>query len=196
MLCPALLETVHPAVRTAFTERLANWTRTGASPPPAFVDLPDLAETFAAFRTAQGAEAWHLHGEWVREHHDALGPDVASRFAWAASITAEEASQARAVLARVRAGVDAALGDSILLLPATSSPAPPRTADPVTLDAVRAATITLTCLAAVCGRPALSAPFLDVDAAPVGLSLLGPAGTDLDLVARASALADAAVHVR
>jgi Asp-tRNA(Asn)/Glu-tRNA(Gln) amidotransferase A subunit family amidase len=178
-------------VRAAFTERLAGWTRTGALPPPALVDLPDPAETVGAFRTVQGAEAWHLYGEWIREHPDTLGPDVASRFASAATITAEEASQARAVLARVRAEIDAALGDSILLLPATPYPAPPRTADPATLDAVRTAAITLTCLAAVCGRPALSAPFLDVGAAPVGLSLLGPAGTDLDLVARASALADA-----
>ncbi len=55
---------------------------------------------------------------------------------------------------------------------------------------MRAATIGLTCLAPITGRPALSAPLLEVRGLPVGLSLLGPRRTDLDLLARGAALAE------
>ena len=147
---------------------------------------------FEAFRTVQAAEAWRTHGPWLRSHHhpaDVLGPDVAARFAYAATVTAEQERAARTVLDTVRAQLDAALGDDdILLLPTTPTPAPLRTADAASLDAARTATITLTCLAAITGRPAVSAPLLEVDGAPVGVSLLGPRGSDVDLVARASAL--------
>jgi len=189
-LCPALLETVQPEVRAAFTERLAGWIGTGALPTPALVDLPDPTETFEAFRVAQGAEAWQSHGTWIREHPGALGPDVAARFAWASTITADEAAAARTALARARAQIDAALGDSTLLSPTTPTPAPLLSADAAALDAARAATITLTCLAPITGRPALSVPLLHAEGVPVGLSLLGLRDTDLDLIARASALAD------
>ncbi|MDJ0348566.1 hypothetical protein [Cryobacterium sp. PH29-G1] len=58
----------------------------------------------------------------------------------------------------------------MLLLPSTASTAP---SDPETLDHARSATLALTCLAAIGGYPALSAPLLDVDGAPLGLCLVG-----------------------
>jgi Asp-tRNA(Asn)/Glu-tRNA(Gln) amidotransferase A subunit family amidase len=118
-----------------------------------------------------------------------LGADIAARFAWAASITADQERSARTELDRVRADLDAVLEDSVLLLPSAPAPAPLRTAAATQFDAARTAVIALTCLAAVAGRPALSAPLLEAQGAPVGLSLLGPRGSDLDLVARATVLA-------
>ncbi|NUR60483.1 MAG: DUF3225 domain-containing protein [Catenulispora sp.] len=182
VLCPDLLELVDPSVRGAFTERL------GTIPKPREIQGPDLEETFAAFRTVQAAEAWRTHGTWIREHPDALGPDVAARFAWAATVTADEEHSAREVLAEIRARLDTELQDGVLLLPATPTPAPSNRSEPAALDAVRTATISLTCLAAITGRPALSAPLLEAEGLPVGLSLVGPRGTDLDLVERAVAL--------
>ena len=162
----------------------------GVRPDASRASLGMFRATFEAFRTVQAAEAWRTHGAWVRSHPDALGPDVAARFAWAATVTADQERDARAVLDDVRTRLDAALEDNILLLPTTPTPAPLRSADAASLDAARTATISLTCLAAITGRPALSAPLLSVDGVtPVGLSLLGPRGTDLDLVARAAALA-------
>jgi amidase len=186
---PELLELADPAVRESFQE-ITGPTAPAEAPAPPGVSSEGIRATFQAFRTVQAAEAWRAHGTWVVAHPGALGPDVAARFAWAATVTADQERDARAVLDRVRAQLDAALGDaSILLLPATPTPAPLRTADAASLDAARTATISLTCLAAITGRPALSAPLLSVDGAPVGLSLLGPRGADLDLVARAAALA-------
>ena len=167
----------------------ANSTVLVTPAPPNLVTPDALRATFDAFRTVQAAEAWRTHGPWLRAHDpDTLGPDVAARFVWASTITADQERDARAALDDIRARLDAALEGNILLLPATPGPAPLRTADAASLDAARAATISLTCLAAITGRPALSAPLLSVDGAPVGLSLLGPRGADLDLVARAAVL--------
>jgi len=191
VFCPALMELVDPAVREAFAARLAGW---GLDPakitgPTALAETaPQREASREAFRTVQAAEAWRTHGAWVREHPDALGPDVASRFSWAAGVTAEDERAARKVLDAVRAELDAELGDSILILPTTPTPAPPLAAAPASIDATRTATITLTCLAAITGRPAVSAPLLTVDGLPVGLSLLGPRGSDLELIDRAAAL--------
>ena len=188
-VCPGLLETVEPTVAEAFAEAMEKRVAAGVLPEPRTVGGPDPEAAFAAFRTVQAAEAWRAHGGWIREHPDALGPDVAARFGWAAEVTPAQEGAARAVLARIRAQFEAELGDDVLLLPTSPAPAPPVGADPAALDAVRVATIGLTCLAPITGRPALSAPLLAARGLPVGLSLLGPRGADLDLVARGVALA-------
>jgi Asp-tRNA(Asn)/Glu-tRNA(Gln) amidotransferase A subunit family amidase len=189
VLWAALLELADPVVRRAFTDKVNAWVRAGALAEPRAIRGPDPKAAFSAFRTVQGAEAWRTHGAWIRRHPDALGPDLAARFAWAATITADEERAERANLDAISAHLEAALEDRILLLPATPTPAPPRGAHSAALDAARTATISLTCLAAITGRPALSAPCLHADGAPVGLGLIGPRGSDLDLVARAAALA-------
>ncbi|MBR7829139.1 hypothetical protein KDK95_22720, partial [Actinospica sp. MGRD01-02] len=153
------------------------------------VEIGGLDAAYAAFRVVQAAEAWRVHGTWVKEHPDTLGADVAARFAWASAVDASAEDEARATLRGFRERVDDVLGDDVLVLPATPTAAPLRTADAATLDAVRTATITLTCLAPILGRPAISAPLLESDGAPVGLSLLGPRGSDVELVRRAGALA-------
>lgn len=75
----------------------------------------------------------------------------------------------------------------MLLLPSASSAAPPLGATPAEVDAVRSATLGLTCVAGVMGAPAVSAPVLEVPlasgrSAPVGLCLVGPRGADLSLL--------------
>jgi Asp-tRNA(Asn)/Glu-tRNA(Gln) amidotransferase A subunit family amidase len=183
VLCRGLLETADPSVRRAFTETL------DTIPKLREIQGPDPKEAFAAFRTVQAAEAWRTHATWLQDHPDVLGPDVAARFAWAATVTDDEEQSARGVLAEIRARLDSELQDGVLLLPATPTPAPPNRFDAASLDAIRTATISLTCLAAITGRPALSAPLLEAEGLPVGLSLIGPHGTDLDLIERAVALA-------
>ncbi len=182
VVVPAVLDLVGPGVRSAFDGAVA-----GLGLPVGAVDLaPDtLAAWCAAFRTVQGHEAWAAHGAWVTAHPGALGPDVAARFATASGVSDDEAAAARAVLGEARATLRALLGvGETLLLPATSSPAPTRVAAPgdPAIEAARAATLGLTCLASLAGTPAVSMPLTTVDGAPVGLSAVAAPGADLDLV--------------
>lgn len=181
---PELVGMADAGVRTAFDETVRGLGRLRE------VRLPEMGEAFAAFRTVQAAEAWRAHGDWVSSHPHSLGADVAARFALAATVTEGAEATARAVLAGFRERADEALGDRVLVLPTTPTAAPSRTADAAELDAVRSATIRLTCLASILGRPAVSAPVLESEGAPAGLSLVGPRGSDLDLVARASGIAN------
>ena len=182
VVVPAFLDAVDPGVATAFDAAVAGLDLDDVRS----VDLtPEaLAGWCAAFRTVQGREAWAADGAWVTAHPGALGPDVAARFATAATVTDDETAAARTVLARARAELRGLLADGVaLLLPATSSPAPSRDVAPgdPALEAARAATLGLTCLASLAGAPAVSVPLLTVDGAPVGVSAVASPGADLDL---------------
>jgi Asp-tRNA(Asn)/Glu-tRNA(Gln) amidotransferase A subunit family amidase len=182
VVLPAARALVDAAVATAFDEAVAGLDLDDVRP----VDLaPEVLTSWcAAFRTVQGHEAWAADGAWVAAHPGALGPDVAGRFATAATVTDDEAAAARTVLAQARAELRGLLADGVaLLLPATSSPAPSRDAAPgdPALEAARAATLGLTCLASLAGTPAVSMPLLTVDGAPVGVSAVAAPGADLDL---------------
>lgn len=176
---PRLVALAVPAVREAFAAAVAPLS-------PAEVDLPDPTAMFEAFRLTQAAEAWVSDGAWISAHPGSTGPGVSDRFAAAAAVSAEQEVAARAAVAEHRARLDAALGDRVLLVPSTSSAAPARDADAATLDAVRGATLRLTAVAGLTGRPALSVPALRVPE-PVGLCLVGPRGSEatlLELAAR------------
>ncbi|WP_245741624.1 AtzH-like domain-containing protein [Herbiconiux ginsengi] len=158
------------------------------------VDLGDLDDVFAGFRTVQGAEAWRSHGEWVAAHPGVLGADIAERFDIASRITAAEETDARARLAEARARFDAVLAGRILLLPSASSPAPALDAPPEVIGAARAATLRMTAVAGTGGYPAVSAPLMRVPApggsAPVGLCFVGARGADLALLDLAAGVAE------
>ncbi|NMO89317.1 amidase [Actinomycetospora sp. TBRC 11914] len=182
VVVPALVARADPAVRAAFDGAVARLDLDEVDTVDIAAD--DLASWAAAFRTVQGHEAWAADGAWVSAHPDALGPDVAARFATAAAVTDEQAAAARVVAGRARERLCGLLGDGVaLLLPATSSPAPTRAAAPgdPTIEAARAATLGLTVLAGLAGAPAVSMPLLTVDGAPVGLSAVAAPGADLAL---------------
>lgn len=175
----ALLELAEPEVQTALEPYFVDRED---------VDLGDPDELFEIFRTIQAAEAWQSYGDWVTDHPGALGSDIAGRFEYAASISAEQEAQARVDRAAARARIEGVLGSRILLLPSASSIAPQATADAATIERVRAGTLRLTCIAGLTGRPGLSAPLgwvplpSQLTPAPVGLCFVGPRDTDLALV--------------
>jgi len=171
---PRLVALAEPAVRDAFAAAIA-----GVAVEE--VDLGDPDAMFEAFRVTQAAEAWDSDGGWVAGHPDVLGPGVADRFRIAETVTAEQEAEARAAVAAHRARLDGILGDRVLLVPSASSPAPCLDATPAELDAVRGATLRLTAIAGLTGRPGLGIPALRVPE-PVGLCLVGPRGSELALL--------------
>jgi amidase len=172
---PTLLGFAEPEVAQSF------WSAVEALRGHVAVDYRDVVcgrieEWFNAFRTLQAYEAWQIHGEFLTRCPDALGVEVGGRFAAASKVTAHDAETARAVVAAAREAIDSALPPTtVLLLPSTSGPAPLRTAG--SAERARTATLHLTCLASLSGRPAISAPLLHADGVPVGLCAVGsPAG--------------------
>ncbi|NUS93280.1 MAG: hypothetical protein HOQ36_12875, partial [Nocardia sp.] len=79
------------------------------------IELRPAEHWLAAFRVVQAFEAWRNHGEWVTAHPGVLEPDVAERFAFAATVTAARADTAREVLAGAAQRLRSALGDRALL---------------------------------------------------------------------------------
>jgi Asp-tRNA(Asn)/Glu-tRNA(Gln) amidotransferase A subunit family amidase len=183
---PDLLSLATPAVQDAFSSWLATSATLRAS---ATVSLPDVASIAESFRIHQAWQAWQVHGAWIRSHPDALRGAARSRFQVASTITPDENAAAAAALADAGRRVDDALDGRVLVLPSAASVAPRLWDSAEEVDRVRAATMRLTCLAGLTGRPAVSAPLLEVAGGPVGVCLVGPRGSDRALVELVSSLA-------
>ncbi|MGW2093875.1 amidase family protein [Promicromonospora sukumoe] len=173
----ALLGLAAPEVSDA-VGRLAR--DAGARP----VDWAPEPAWLAAFQTLQAAEAWTVHGPWLADRMDTLGPAVRGRFERARLIGPADAATARAAVVRARAEIRARLGERVLVLPSTATVAP----RPEEAEAAREATMLLTCVAGIGGLPAVSVPVTTASGLPAGACLVGPAGSDRALLALAGRL--------
>ena len=186
LLVPAeLLDLVEPETAEAFGAFV-----TGLDEPVATVRLADLgipvpSELQELLRLVQAAEAVAAHGAWIDAHPGALSTVVGARFAVARANDPIATAEAVDRLDTVRATIRAALAGRMLLFPTVPGPAPLVSADTATLERTRTATTAMTSLASVGGLPAVSAPALTVDGAPVGVCLVGEPGTDRAMVIRA-----------
>jgi amidase len=111
------------------------------------------------------------------------GPAIAARWQAAGRVSDETAATMQPEQARIRAKVRALLGsDAMAVLASAASLAPRRDADPAQVDAVRQRTMAITCIAGLAGLPQVNLPLAAADGTPLGVSLLGPAGSDLALI--------------
>lgn len=148
-----------------------------------------LAAWRQTYVTAGAFEGWQVHGEWITKTQPVFSPAIAGRWKAASQVTAEAAAAARAAQTQIRAQVHQLLGtDGLLLLPSAASLAPLRDADPADVDAVRLRTMAITCIAGLSGLPQISLPVRTTSGDMLGLSLLGPAGSDLALIQLARSL--------
>lgn len=149
-----------------------------------------LADWRVAYATVGAHEGWQVHAPWITAHRPAFGDAIAGRWQAASRVTDEAAAAARAQRERIRSQVRAWLGDDgIAVLPSAASLAPRRDADPAEVDAVRLRTMAITCIAGLAGLPQVSVPMAAPHGTPLGVSLLGPAGSDRALIALATSLA-------
>lgn len=143
-----------------------------------------------AFRYIQGREAWDTDGALIETHGLALGPGVRERFAWSKAVTDREFEDSLVVRKEVTALLADLLGDDgVMVLPTMPDVAPLLTTTEAELEEYRNNAIKLLCLAGLSGFPQLSMPLATRNDAPLGLSLLGPAGSDLSLIALARKVA-------
>lgn len=176
LACPALHDLATPGVAASLREWMS------AVSAVRDVELPDAAEVAESFRVHQAFEAWQVHGPWLTAHPGALRGAPRARFETARAVTVAEDEAAGAALTRARRQIDETLGDRVLVLASAASSAPRVWDSAERVDRVRSATMRLTCYAGVTGRPAVSVPVLTDGGDPVGLSMVGPRGSDLALV--------------
>lgn len=140
-------------------------------------------ELYWCFRKVQAYEAWQQHGAWISSGDRGLGPGVKERFAFGATIDAAAYQTEIARRDAFRSELGALLGDDgILILPTVPGAAPLASATDAELLAYRERALMLLCLSGLSGFPQITLPIGSVDGAPFGLSLLGPAGSDLALI--------------
>ena len=130
-----------------------------------------------------------MHGAWIDAAQPHFGTAIAERWQAASRVGEAEAAVARAAMRDIRARVRDALGTgAIAVLPSAASLAPLRAADAAQVQAVRMRTMAITCIAGLAGLPQVSLPLRTSAGEPVGVSLLGPAGSDRTLIELASQL--------
>ncbi|MGE5522143.1 MAG: amidase [Rhodospirillaceae bacterium] len=179
------------AVYTPWVGRVADVLANllGARAPLGLKFGEDLEWWRRAYVTAGAHEAWQLHGPWIAAAKPDFAPAIASRWAYAASVSSEAAAAARADLATVRTHVRGMLGlDTIAVLPSAASFAPLRNASGAEVEEARTRTLRITCIAGIGGLPQVSIPCRTTEGLPLGISLLGPAGRDGELVRLAIAV--------
>ena len=107
----------------------------------------------------------------------------------ASAITQQQLEEAAAARAAVRAHLEALLGgDAVLALPVAPGPAPLLASSTEEMERFRLKVLELTCPAGLAGLPQLSLPIARVGGCPIGLGLVGPAGSDAALLQLAERL--------
>ena len=148
---------------------------------------PDGLEAWRTqFRRLSAAETWGVNGTWIETAKPLFGPAIAERFAYAKEAAALDLTADRVARGRISQRLRATLGaDGVICLPTAPGPAPLRSATGAAVEAFRQRAQRLTCIAGLAGLPQVTIPAAIVEGAPVGLSLIGPPGRDLDLLALA-----------
>lgn len=148
------------------------------------VSREGLRSWFEVFRVLQAAEVWSNHGAWVSEVKPELGPGVKERFEWASSVGAEAVAAHQRRRAAIRRELDGLLrpGD-VLCLPTSPRIAPFKhtATDKIEVE-YRHQAMCLLCIAGLGGLPQISLPLATLEHMPLGLSIIGARGADVQLL--------------
>ena len=183
---------VDSALRPAWDGALQQITQLLGSAQDCHAVLDSFDAMYWSFRYIQGREAWMTDGAFISRYAPVLGPGVKERFDWSSKVTDAQVQEAEQFRARFRQHLADLLGDDgVLVMPTMPDIAPLRTADEASLEVYRNQAVQMLCLAGLAGFPQISLPLASREGAPLGISLLGPAGSDRSLIAIAQQLAAA-----
>jgi amidase len=143
-----------------------------------------------AFRIVQAKEVWETFGDFVVQARPKFGPGIRERMEFAATVTAEQASAARKIVAAAREHICALVPPgTIMALPTSPSIAPHADLKGEELESFRVRVMRLTCMAGLAGLPQMNLPVGTVAGCPAGMSLIAWAGGDEALLHLAVSLA-------
>ncbi len=178
-----------PAAREALGDPVARLRKLIGEPEVITLSLDSSEAVYWAFRYIQGREAWSTFGGMISRFEPPLGPGVAERFAWSRGVTDEQVGEATRFRTRYREHLAALLGSNrFLLMPTMPDIAPLRSTHDADLDDYRNRALRMLATAGLCGLPQLTMPLAKRDGAPLGLSLVGPPGSDRAIIAIAHRL--------
>lgn len=175
--CFALVE---PEIREALLPAVNELRKHFSAVEEVTVSPDGLDAWMECFRVIQGAEIWNSLGPWITEAKPDLGPGIVDRVAGAKAVTQE---QVKAALS-VREGIVRRLNEilqpgDVLCLPTSPRVAPMKNTATSTVEVTyRYQAICLLSIAGLGGLPEISMPVANVDGLPLGLSIVGAAGTD------------------
>jgi amidase len=184
--CFALLEA---PVRKALAGAIAKLEKQFGKAQPVVVAPGGFDTLYWAFRRIQGAEAWQTDGAMISRYQPPLGPGVAERFAYSKGVSQKELHASQVIREQFTHEISALLGrDGVLILPTMADIAPRLSESETDLESYRNRSLNLLCLSGLSRLPQLSMPLAERLGAPLGLSILGPSGTDRSLVRMAEEL--------
>lgn len=157
-----------------------------------FTTADQTLEQWRLAYVAHGAsEAWALHGDWITEHQPSFSAPIAGRWDAAKKVTAAQAETAIQTTALIRQQIREMLAeDAIVVLPSAAGLAPLLNATGADVDAMRTRTMHITCIGGISGVCQVSIPYKNAQGLPVGVSLMGPAGSDLALIELAKQISE------
>jgi amidase len=145
-----------------------------------------------AMRYIQSREAWAVNGAMIDRFQPPLGPGVADRFVFSRDVTDVQVAEAQVIRSAFRRRLQAMVGqDAVLVLPTMPDVAPLLSESDDALNDYRNNALKLLCLSVLSGLPQVSMPLASRLGAPLGLSVMGPAGSDMSLVGLAQRIAEA-----
>ncbi|MGF9758815.1 amidase [Microvirga sp. 0TCS3.31] len=184
---------LHREVREALAPALRQTEAVLGEAQEVDVATEGFTALYWAMRYIQSREAWAVDGPMIERYHPPLGPGVADRFEFSKAVTDSQVTEAQVIRTAFRKRFSALLGtDAVLILPTMPDIAPLLTESDESLNDYRNNALNLLCLSVLSGLPQVSIPLASRSGAPLGLSVLGPAGSDLSLVRLARRIAESA----
>lgn len=176
------LHEVSKAVPDALYRQFRYWFDVRGLPIEPEQQIGSLTDLFDVFRQRQAWEAWQYFKHWIEACQPTFGDGVRERFANAALLDQAAGDAALQALEHHRAELRRQIGHSVWVLPTAPTAAPSRHASAETIEDIRSRTLPMTAIAGVGGLPQVTLPLLRDPRGPVGLSLIGPAGSDRALL--------------
>ncbi len=182
---------LHADVVAAQSAPLAHVQAVLGSPQNTHIVLDNIDTLFWGFRFIQGREAWQVNGAMIERFCPPLGPGVAERFAWSKTVTDEQHATATAYRERFKKHLADLLGtDGVLVMPTTPDVSPLLGDGGEQLESYRNRSLQMLAISGLSGFPQITLPLGQRNGAPLGLSLLGPAGSDASLIKLAQLIAN------
>ena len=179
-----------PGVQAALAPAVAKLGRLIGSARDDVMAPQGLSVWGRAQRTLQMAEAWATFGDWVQRGVPRFSFLVARSLMAGSAVSAADLAAAALMRDEVRGRLAQLVPPgTILCLPTTPGPAPRKGLPLSDMDRVRDRINCLCAQGGLAGHPQLSLPMGELDGAPIGLSILGARGTDLQVIAVAQAMA-------